>query len=329
MESIETNLRRYGLWQTEWRERIVPVAGDLEEPLFGMTDEGFDALAREVDLLIHAAAVVNLVYPYSALKAANVGGTREVLRLACRHGAKPVHHVSTNGIFPPGNGLCEEETDLDELTEAREDGYGQSKWVAEKLVREAAGRELPVCIYRPGNVSGHSESGASNPRDLLGAVIVESTRLGCAPEIEGWHMEITPVDFVAAAILHLASERVAQGGTYHLANSDPPPADEIFDRLEEQGYPLERLPYDEWLQRIDAAPPEEGSPGEVLQGASPSAEELWEGNTYEDHNARRALSEGPTRPAIDGALMETYARYFARQGWTGAPAALQETSRRG
>jgi amino acid adenylation domain-containing protein/thioester reductase-like protein len=325
MESIETNLLRYGLWQTEWRERIVPVAGDLEEPLFGMTDEGFDALAREVDLLIHAAAVVNLVYPYSALKAANVGGTREVLRLACRHGAKPVHHVSTNGIFPPGNGLCEEETDLDELTEAREDGYGQSKWVAEKLVREAAGRELPVCIYRPGNVSGHSESGASNPRDLLGAVIVESTRLGCAPEIEGWHMEITPVDFVAAAILHLASERVAQGGTYHLANSDPPPADEIFDRLEEQGYPLERLPYDEWLQRIDAAPPEEGSPGEVLQGASPSAEELWEGNTYEDHNARRALSEGPTRPAIDGALMETYARYFARQGWTG----LQETSRRG
>jgi thioester reductase-like protein len=326
MESIEANLRRYGLWQTEWEERIAPVAGDLGEPLFGMA-EGFDALAKKVDLVIHAAAVVNLVYPYAALKAANVGGTREVLRLASRHGVKPVHHVSTNGIFPPGMGLCEEETDLDELTEAREDGYGQSKWVAEKLVREAAGRDLPVCIYRPGNVSGHSESGASNPRDLLGAVIVESTRLGCAPEVEGWHMEMTPVDFVAAAILHLASERAAQGGTYHLANPDPPPADEVFDRLEEQGYPLERLPYDEWLQRIDAAPPEEGSPGEVLQGASPSADELWERNTYEDHNARRALGEsGPTRPAIDGDLMETYARYFARQGWVEASGNRQQAS---
>jgi thioester reductase-like protein len=284
-----------------------------------MADEEFDALAKKVDLLIHAAAVVNLVYPYAALKTANVGGTREVLRLACRHGAKPVHHVSTNGIFPPGMGLCEEETDLDELAEAREDGYGQSKWVAEKLVREAAGRGLPISVYRPGNVSGHSESGASNPRDLIGAVIVESTRLGCAPQVEGWHMEMTPVDFVAAAILHLASERAAQGGTYHLANPDPPPADEVFDCLEEQGYPLERLPYDEWLQKIDAAPPEEGSPGEVLQGASPSADELWEGNTYEVHNARRALGDGgPTRPAIDGDLMETYARYFARQGWTEA-----------
>jgi amino acid adenylation domain-containing protein/thioester reductase-like protein len=329
MEPIETNLRRYGLWRPVWEERIVPVAGDLGEPLFSMTDEGFDALAKEVDLIIHAAAVVNLVYPYSALKAANVGGTREVLRLACRHGAKPMHHVSTNGIFPPGNGLCGEETDLDELAEAREDGYGQSKWVAEKLGREAAGRGLPISVYRPGNVSGHSESGASNPRDLIGAVIVESTRLGCAPEVEGWHMDMTPVDFVAAAILHLASERPAQGETYHLANPDPPPADEVFDRLEEQGYPLERLPYDEWVQKLNAAPPEEGSPGEVLQGASPSADELWEGNTYEDRNARRALNDWPTRPAIDGALMDTYARYFAQQGWIEAPAALQETKRRG
>jgi thioester reductase-like protein len=327
MESIESNLRGYRLWRPEWEERIVPVAGDLGDSSFGMTDRGFDALAKEVDLIIHAAAVVNLVYPYSTVKAANVGGTREVLRLACRHEAKPVHHVSTNGIFPPGMGLCEEETDLDDLAEAREDGYGQSKWVAEKLVREAAGRGLSVSVYRPGNISGHSESGASNPRDLIGAVIVESTRLGYAPEIEGWHMEMTPVDFVAAAILHLASEKAAQGGTYHLANPDPPPADEVFDRLEEQGYPLERLPYDEWLQRIDAAPPEEGSPGEVLQGASPSAEELREENTYEDRNARRALGDsGPTRPAIDGDLMETYARYFARRGWVEASGNRQQVS---
>ena len=330
MEAIETNLQGYGLWRPEWDERILPVAGDLGEPSFGMSDRGFDALAKEVDLLIHAAAVVNLVYPYSALKAANVGGTREVLRLACRHEAKPVHHVSTNGIFPPGMGPCEEDTDLDELAAAREDGYGQSKWVAEKLVQEAAGRGLPVSVYRPGNVSGHSESGASNPRDLLSAVIVESTRLGYAPEIEDWHMEMTPVDFVAAAILHLASEEAAQGVAYHLANPDPPPADEVFDRMEEQGYPLERLPYDEWLERIDAALPEEGSPGEVLQGASPSADELWEGNTYQDDNARRVLGDGgPTRPAIDGDLMQTYARYFARQGWVEAPTALQKTSRRG
>ncbi|MDQ2671981.1 MAG: thioester reductase domain-containing protein, partial [Actinomycetota bacterium] len=330
MVSIETNLRRYGLWRPEWVERIVPIDGDLGKPLFGLDGGEFDALAREVDLIFHPGAVVNLIYPYSELKAPNVGGTREVLRLSCRHGAKPVHHVSTNGIFPPGNGLCEEDTDLDELAESREDGYGQSKWVAEKLVREAEVRGLPVHVYRPGNVSGHSETGASNPRDLLGGVIVESLRLGRAPEIEGWRMEMTPVDFVAAAILHIASDPEAQGGTYHLANPDPPPAEEVYDLLEEGGYPLERLPYDEWLQKIDAAPPEEGTPGEIVGTASSVTDELREDNTYEDSNTRRILGDdGPTRPAIDATLMETYARYFARQGWTEAPAALQETGRRG
>ena len=52
-------------------------------------------------------------------------------------------------------------------------------------MRGAGERGLPVSVYRPGNVSGHSETGASNPRDLLGAVIVESLRLERATEIEG------------------------------------------------------------------------------------------------------------------------------------------------
>jgi len=213
-------------------------------------------------------------------------------------------------------GLCEEDVDLDGLAGDRDDGYGQSKWVAEKLVREAEKRGLPVSVYRPGNVSGHSETGASNPRDLLGAVIVESLRLGCAPEIEDWRMEMTPVDFVAAGLVHIASDPHSYGRTYHLANPEPPLADDVFDLLEGQGYPLERVPYDEWLQRIDAAPPEAGNPGEIVSGAAPAAEVLGDDNTYDDNNTRRILgSDGPTRPAIDADLLETYAQYFAERDW--------------
>jgi thioester reductase-like protein len=277
-----------------------------------------------VDLIIHPAAVVNLVYPYSELKAPNVGGTREVLRLACHDGARPVHYVSTNGIFPPEMGLCEEDVELDGLAGDRKDGYGQSKWVAEKLVREAGKRGLPVCVYRPGNVSGHSETGASNPRDLLGAVIVESLRMGRAPEIEDWRLEMTPVDFVAAAMVHIASNPDCYGGTYHLANPEPPLADDVFDLLEEQGYALERVPYDEWLQRIDDAPPEEGTPGEIVSGTAPSSEDLRDDNTYDDANTRRILgSDGPSRPPIDEDLLGAYARYFAQQGWIEAPGVKQ------
>ena len=332
MAQVRANLEAYGLWQPEHARRIVPVMGDLAEPLLGMTEEKFDELAREVDIVFHGGAVVNLIYPYSALKPANVDGTREVIRLACRHHPKPLHYVSSNGIFPADGRTYTETTDLDALTDARKDGYGQSKWVSEKLVQEAAGRGLPVVVYRPGNISGHSESGASNPRDFLGALIVESLRLGRAPRLEGWRMEMTPVDFVSRAIFHLAGEPDASGETFHLANPDPVPANNVFGWLEELGYPLEHLDYPEWVETLRKDPDgvADGGVGGVLRGVAPEARELWDGNTYDDVNTRRFLKKsGLRRPEIDTELVSSYARYFAERGWAPAPPRLSGSRRAG
>jgi amino acid adenylation domain-containing protein/thioester reductase-like protein len=321
---IRDNLRRYGLRPSEEDlVRIIPVAGDLGELLLGMTGEAFDSLAREVDVVIHGGAIVNLVYPYGALAPANVGGTREVLRLACLHGSKTLHYVSTNGIFPAGHGLCEEDVDLDTLADAREDGYGQTKWVAERLVWEAAGRGLPVYVYRPGNISGHSVTGASNPRDFLGALIVESLRIGRAPEIEGWRVEMTPVDFVAEAICHLAAEPGTPGRAFHLADPDPVPASEVFSWLEDMGYDTGLLPYAEWLEAQHEASQRDDVVGSVLGGATSGEHEIRDDNTYDDRNTQRAL-EGSRleRPAVDAGLLERYAHYFAERGWIRTPPAL-------
>ena len=266
MAPIRDNLKGYGLWRSGRARRIVPVVGDLEAPLLGLSEGGFDTLSREVDVVIHTAARVNLAYPYEALKGANVDGTREVLRLACRHKAKHLHYVSTNGIFPAGGHRCEENADIDGLAGAREDGYGQTKWVAEKLVRQAAMRGLPVSVYRPGNISGHSISGISNPRDFLGAVIAESLRIGAVPEVEGWRVEMTPVDFVSGAICHLANEPDVSGNTFHLAEPDPVPAGEVFGWFGEMGYSLERLSYTDWLEaRRSAKRPNTGD-SDVVRG---------------------------------------------------------------
>jgi hypothetical protein len=89
------------------------------------------------------------------------------------------------------------------------------------------------------------------------------------------------VDFVAAAILGIAARPGAAGGTYHLANPDPVLAATLFDWLEDGGYALERVTYGEWLGRLEAVPPEDG-PGAVLRGAAPGAEDLSDGNVYDD-----------------------------------------------
>ena len=318
-KTIEDNLRGYGLWRPEYGRRVVAVAGDLSRPLFGLGEGDFELLAREVDLVIHAGARVNLVYPYSELAGTNVGGTREVLRLACMHGATPVHHVSTNGIFPGEGRLCREDEDLDALADARPDGYGQSKWVAEKLVRQAAERGLPVTVYRPGNISGHSESGASNPRDLLTALLAASLRTGCAPRAEGWKLEMTPVDFVAGAILHLADDPGAAGGTFHLVNPEPVEADRVFGWLEEAGYPLERVPYAEWIEAVRG-----GADDALLAGDS---YELRDNNVYDDSGTRRALAgSGLERPEIDARLIGRYARYLVERGRVEAPSRAGATT---
>ncbi|MDQ3638083.1 MAG: hypothetical protein M3426_08840, partial [Actinomycetota bacterium] len=119
-------------------------------------------------------------------------------------------------------------------------------------------------------------------------------------------------------------------GTYHLANPDPVPAGTVFGWLEDGGYTLEHLPYEEWLRRLEAAAPEDvQGPGAVLRGAAPDADDLSDGNIYDDRNTRLALGEsGPRRPDVSGDLLLTYARHFAVRGWAPEPSALQEAGRR-
>jgi len=113
-------------------------------------------LASELDLIYHSGAFVNLIYPYTALRATNVLGTQEVLRLATQVKVTPVHFISTRcisiiALF--GNEVIPEQDAL-EHSEGLYDGYAQSKWVAEKLMMTARSRGIPVCIYRLGMITG-------------------------------------------------------------------------------------------------------------------------------------------------------------------------------
>ncbi len=61
-----------------------------------------------------------------------------------------------------------EDDDLEGARTGLKVGYGQSKWVGEKILMEAAKRGLPVNIVRPGYVVGNSET--AGPFDIIGPV---------------------------------------------------------------------------------------------------------------------------------------------------------------
>ena len=58
---------------------------------------------------------------------------------------------STDAVFPPGLKDCTEADDAAGYHSQLHDGYSQTKWVAEQLVRKAGLRGVPVTIYRLGN----------------------------------------------------------------------------------------------------------------------------------------------------------------------------------
>ncbi|EGE84466.2 nonribosomal peptide synthetase 10 [Blastomyces dermatitidis ATCC 18188] len=317
---IRRNLLDLGLWRDSIMERVEILPGNLSRKRFGLSPQAFDDLAARVQVIIHAAATVNLVYPYAALRGANVGGTREILRLACQSGAT-VQYVSTNGVLPPSQKGWPEDAMLDvsEVPEKLLDGYGQTKWVAEQLVLEAGRRGLPVKILRAGTISGHSTTGAGNAWDLLSALIVESIHLGYAPDVEGWRAEMTPVDFVSKAIIHLSNQTQTNRVMFHLGDPSPVDTRTVFDCLKDLGYPTQRLSWDEWValwteKRASAKGGDGAFTVDILRSGMPTVDFL-KGIVVLSNAETRPFHSDVERPKVDIILLETYARHWFARGW--------------
>jgi len=252
MRRVRERLSGFALWKEEFSERIVAVPGDLAKPSLGLSSDDFDRTANEIDTIYHNGASINFFYSYSELKPANVNGTSEILRLATMGLIKPVHYVSSSAVFltagGPGPDLVDEETDLDAISGLIV-GYRQSKWVAERLVRIARERGVPVTIYRPGIIAADSRTGLANPDDLLSRILLGSLQAGAVPEFD-IQVELAPVDYVSGALVWLSRQPDSIGKTFHLLNPQTVPWSQMLDWLIEAGMPVERLSTTDWLAKL-------------------------------------------------------------------------------
>ncbi|MGI2903618.1 thioester reductase domain-containing protein [Tolypothrix sp. VBCCA 56010] len=245
------NLRQYALWDDKFNSRIIPVVGDLSEPLLGIGAEQFQMLATNIDTIYHSAALLNYVYPYSALKAANVLGTQEILKLACQIKVKPVHYVSSVAVFESNAyaGKVVKEDDEFEHWEGIHLGYSQTKWVAEKLVKIAGDRGLPITIHRPPLIAGHSQTGVSNTHDFICLMAKGCLQMGSFPEVD-YMLDMSPVDYVSKAIVHLSRQKESIGKAFHLQHPQPVPLTVLVDWVRSFGYPVDVISYDAWQEKL-------------------------------------------------------------------------------
>jgi thioester reductase-like protein/amino acid adenylation domain-containing protein len=251
-EKIRKNLEHYLLWHEAFNSRIIPILGDLAQPILGLSELQFHQLASEVDVIYHNGALVNLIYPYSALKSTNVLGTQEVLRLASQIKLKPVHYISTLAIFESDAYAGKQDIREDESIEHHQGlnyGYAQSKWVAEKLIKIAQLRGMPVSVYRPGMITGHSTTGLTNTNDIMSRLLKSFILLKNAPQIN-LLMDMTPVDYVSSAIVYISKQKESLGKTFHLVNPQPLHLSSLIEEINSLGYSIEQIPYQDWQTEI-------------------------------------------------------------------------------
>jgi thioester reductase-like protein len=255
LRRVRDNLRAYGLWHPDDAARLRAVRGELSAPRLGLDGAGFDALADSIDAIVHNGGQVNFLAPYERLEAANVGGTREVLRLATRTRVKPVHLVSTLGVYLTEQHLGRTVLESDPPPDAagQHGGYNQSKWVAEQLALVARGRGLPVTIHRPARITGDSRSGASNVGDYFNAWIKGCVQLGLAPALPDEAFDMVPVDVVARAIVTIALGGGPADGNYHYFNPRRLPIPEAVAVMREFGLAVREVPYADWRRALLAA----------------------------------------------------------------------------
>ncbi|WP_426501682.1 non-ribosomal peptide synthetase [Streptomyces sp. D54] len=319
-ERLRSVLEGYGLWDARCERRVSVVHGDLAQPLLGLSEKNFDALARTVDAIYHVGAAVNLVSPYGQLKAATVNGTATILRLAARHRTVPVHHVSTVGVY---TGTAAHLIGPEHPTgppEALEHGYTRSKWVAEGLVEVARKRGLPVSLYRPTRIAGHSRTGACQRGDYLWLMLKGCVQAQAAPVGVDTSFDLVPVDHVADALVEISRRDAASGGTFHVASGRLLRLETALEWLRARGYELPGVEPRAWLERIGEDPGNAAFPllgtlvAEFTGGGSEG------GLVFDPGAADDALAgTGVVRPEVDEKLFDACADYFVREGWLPVP----------
>ncbi len=326
---VRMNLSRYGL-SAAWDERRVEaMPGDLEQDLLGLSPSEHAALEDSLDLILHNGTLVNFLYPYSKLKAANVGGTRRIIALAQKRRV-PVHYVSTiatlSGFGAIGQRHVTEDTAL-AYPEQICMGYPQSKWVAEVILQKAAKAGLPVSIYRPYEITGAQRTGVWNTETAIPAMFKMIVESGVAPDVD-LPLDFVPVDYLANAIVHIATRRADSGKVYHLTNPRPTLLGSMTERLRRAGYPIRKASYAEWLNvlvdfagKYPAHPFSPFVPIFLDPSANPklTIKEMYFAQTFPEitrDNRDEALKDtGLICPPVDNALLDLYIRHLRASGF--------------
>ena len=232
-EKLDALIERWGAG-----DRIKPVVGDLSESMLGVSEEDRKALAG-VEHFFHLAAIYDMTADETQNAMLNVGGTQNAVQLANELGAGVFQHVSSVAVAGRFKGHFTEDC-FDEGQELPTP-YHRTKFEAEKVVREKV--QGAWRVYRPAIVVGNSKTGEMDKIDgpyyfFKALQKLRNALPQWAPLVSiewGW-TNLVPVDYVAAAIDHIAHEEGLDGQAFHIIDPKGIKAGEAMNTFAKAGH---------------------------------------------------------------------------------------------
>ena len=204
-------------------ERLVPVEGDLQQPLLGLDEATIADLKGNVKHFCHFAAIYDLSASAEAQIKTNIEGTRNAVKLAEALEAGCFEHVSSIAAGGLYQGTFRE--DMFEEAEGLDHPYFATKHDSEGVVRNEC--SIPWRVYRPAMVVGNSRTGEIDKIDGAYYFFKSLQKIrGVLPPwfpligIEGGKFNIVPVDYVVDAMDHIVHKDDLDGRCFHLTDPE-------------------------------------------------------------------------------------------------------------
>jgi NAD(P)-dependent dehydrogenase (short-subunit alcohol dehydrogenase family) len=219
--------------------RVIAIRGDLSEPNLGVSAADRKRLKGKIRHMFHLAAVYDLKAGAEEQEEANVVGTDHAMQFAASVKAGCFHLVSSIAAAGQYKGTFRE--DMFEEATGLDHPYFRTKHESEALVRKRC--KVPWRIYRPGIVVGDSRTGEIDKVDgpyyffkmiqkLRHALPAWFPLIG----FEGGYINIVPVDFVAAALDHIAHVEGHDGECFHLTDPRQRRVGEVLNLFARSGH---------------------------------------------------------------------------------------------
>lgn len=243
---------------TDYNDSYEVLEGDIKEQNLLLNDADCENLKNKIDEVWHCAAALSFEEKNAKeTKKVNVEGTKNVLDLACRIGARKFHFISTAYVCGDRIGkVFETELDCDQKLR---NPYEESKFEAEKLVKRYEEQyKLYTTIYRPSIVVGNSKTGYTssfagyyyiarllhhlktkisndvkkNPKKYITSnIYLKNSKLYLPIRIlcsNSSTVNLINVDYVAELITSIAKNSKSNGKAFHVVNPAPPACSSLY-----------------------------------------------------------------------------------------------------